>query len=216
MAPEPEKISFERQIAHRYSSYDTPFWVRENSREGRWHNPGDGPTQYLSLSTDGAWAELIRNEELRAEDEVAMVSVSMWAVLIEGGVIADYSTFEAAERSGFDPEALVSEEYEQCQREGARLRRDGFSGVVAPSAALPGALNVTLFGARMMSTWDRPKFLASSIPATIITKGAPPPGLLLRVRRLGTPHSGLVEHLANRVKKSTTTDLDQGGGTAGT
>jgi hypothetical protein len=44
-----------------------------------------------------------------------MVSVSMWAVLIEEGVIADYSTFEQAERSGFDPAALVSEDYERCQ-----------------------------------------------------------------------------------------------------
>ena len=194
MAPEPERIRIERQIAHRYSSYDTPFWVRENSQAGRWHRPGDGPTQYLSLSTDGAWAELIRSEELRVEDEVAMVSVSMWAVLIEEDLIANYSTFEQAEKSGFDPAALVSENYEQCQSEGARLRKEGFSGVIAPSAALPGTLNVTLFGARMMSSWDRPKFLASSIPATIIAKGAPPPGLLPRVRHLGTPHSGLVEY----------------------
>lgn len=216
MAPEPEKIPIERRIAHRYSSYDTPFWVRENSQAGRWHRPGDGPTQYLSLSTDGAWAELIRNEELRVEDEVAMVSVSMWAVLIDEGVIADYSTFGQAERSGFDPAALVSEDYEQCQREGARLRKAGFAGVIAPSAALPSALNVTLFGARMMSTWDRPKFLASSIPATIITKGAPPPGLLVRVRHLAAPHSGLVEHLANRVPNPTATDPDQEGDAAGT
>ena len=120
MAPEPEKIPIEGRIAHRYSSYDTPFWVRENSQAGRWHRPGDGPTQYLSLSTDGAWAELIRNQELRIEDEVAMVSVSMRAVLIEEAVIADYSTFEQAERSGFDPAALVSENHEQCQSEGAK------------------------------------------------------------------------------------------------
>jgi len=211
MAPEPEKIPIERQIAHRYSSYDTPFWVRESSHPGRWHRPGDGPTQYLSLSTDGAWAELIRNEELRTEDEVAMVSVSMWAVLIEEGVIANYSSFERAERSGFDPAALVSENYEQCQSEGVRLRKEGFSGVVAPSAALPGTLNVTLFGARMMSTWDQPQFLASSIPATIITRGAPPTGLLPRVRHLGTPHTGLVEYLADRVQKPTATDPYKGG-----
>jgi hypothetical protein len=210
MAPEPENFPIERRIAHRYSSYDTPFWVRENSQAGRWHRRGDGPTQYLSLSADGAWAELIRNEELRAEDEVAMVSVSMWAVLIEGGVIADYSTFEQAERSGFEPAALVSENHERCQEEGVRLRRGGFSGVIAPSAALPGTLNLTLFGARMMSTWDRPSFLASSIPATIITKGAPPPGLLPRVRHLGAPHNGLVEYQARQVQNRTAPDPEQG------
>jgi RES domain-containing protein len=216
MVPEPETITIERQIAHRYSSYDTPFWVRENSQAGCWHRLGDGPTQYLSLSTDGAWAELIRNEELRAEDEVAMVSVSMWAVLIEEGRIADYSTFEQAEQSGFDPAALVDEDYQRCQGEGARLRERGFSGVLAPSAALPGVSNLTLFGARMASSWDRPKFLASSIPATIITKGAPPPGLLPRVRHLGAAHSGLVEYLAKRALRPTSTDPGRGSSVADT
>jgi RES domain len=206
--PEPETISI-RRIAHRYSSYDTPFWVRENSQAGRWHRRSDGPTQYLSLSTDGAWAELIRNEELRAEDEVAMISVSMWAVLIDQGMIADYSTFEQAERSGFDPSALVDEDYERCQLEGARLRALNFAGVTAPSAALPGATNLTLFGARMASTWDRAPLLASSIPATIITKGAPPPGLLERVRHVGTAHGGLAEHKAKSSAKPTSTDPDQ-------
>ena len=62
-----------------------------------------------------------------------MVSVSMWAVLIDEGVIADYSTFEQADESGFDPAALVSENYEQCQSEGARLPKQGFSGVLAPA-----------------------------------------------------------------------------------
>jgi hypothetical protein len=183
-------------IAHRYSSYDTPFWARENSQPGRWHSHGDGPTQYMSTSTDGAWAELIRKEELRTEDEVAMVSVSMWAIAVDHQMIVDYSTFERAEAAGFDPAALVDEDYERCQREGARLRALRYGGVLAPSAALPGALNLTLFGPRMASTWDRPPLLASSLPATIITKGAPPPGLLPRVRRIGVPHPILVAHLS--------------------
>jgi RES domain-containing protein len=194
---EPPEIEI-KTIAHRYSSYDTPFWARESGQPGRWHARGDGPTQYMSASTDGAWAELIRREELRTEDEVAMVSVSMWAIAIDHQMIVDYSTFERAESVGFDPAALVEENYERCQREGARLRALNYHGILAPSAALPGALNLTLFGARTASTWGRPPLLASSLPATIITKGAPPPGLLVRVRRLGTPHEALSAHLAAR------------------
>ena len=202
--PEPELTTLELngRIAHRYSSYDTPFWVRENSLPGRWHVRGDGPTQYLSLSTDGAWAELIRNEELRTEDEIAMVSVAMWAVLINQGMIIDYSSFQLAELAGFDPSALVDENYERCQREGARLREEGYAGVLAPSAALPGATNLTLFGARVASTWDRPHLLASSIPATEITKGAPPLGLLARVRHVGAPHADFVAYTAARSEKA--------------
>jgi hypothetical protein len=190
-----------KATALRYSSYDTPFWVRENSQVGRWHVHGDGATQYLSLSTDGAWAELIRNEELRTEDEVAMVSVSMWAADIDQGMVVDYSSFERAEQAGFDPSALVDEDYVRCQREGARLRGLNYAGVVAPSAALPGAVNLTLFGPRIASTWGRTTLLASSIPATIITKGAPPPGLLSRVRRAGTQHTGLVAHMSTVASK---------------
>jgi RES domain len=181
-------------IVYRYSSYDTPFWVRENSQPGRWHTRGDGPTQYLAASTDGAWAELIRREELTTEDEVAMVSVSMWAIAVVQQLIVDYSTFGRAEAAGFDPAALVDEDYECCQREGIRLRTMGYGGVVAPSAALPGSLNLTLFGPRMASSWGRPPLLASSLPATVLTKGAPPPGLLGRVRRIGAPHTTLVAH----------------------
>ena len=186
------------QIAHRYSSYDTPFWARENTQPGRWHARGDGPTQYLSLTTDGSWAELIRNEELRTEDEVAMVSVQMWAIAVNEALVVDYSTFERAADAGFDPEALVDEDHSRCRHEGARLREQGYGGVLAPSAALPGAVNLTLFGARVASTWDRPPLLASSLPATVITKGAPPPGLLPRVRQIGMSHEGLIAFSAAR------------------
>ena len=188
-------------IAHRYSSYDTPFWARENTEPGRWHSRGDGPTQYLSRSTDGAWAELIRNEQLTSEDEVSMVSVQMWAVAVNDAMIVDYSTFERADGAGFDPEAFVDEDYARAQQEGMRLRRLGYSGVLAPSAALPDAINLTLFGPRIASTWDRPPLLASSLPATVITKGAPPPGLLARVRQVGAPHVGLAAYRAARAAR---------------
>lgn len=190
----PPVVTLDNAIAHRYSSYDTPFWARENTQPGRWHARGDGPTQYLSLSTDGAWAELIRNEELRTEDEVAMASVSMWAVAVSQAMIVDYSSFARAAAAGFAPRALVDENYRRCQQEGARLRQLGYTGVLAPSAALPGAVNLTLFGPRMASTWNRPPPLASSLPATVIAKGAPPPGLLAHVRKIGASHADLVAY----------------------
>ena len=187
--------------AYRYSSYDTPLWVRENTLPGRWHGRGDGPTQYLSLSTDGAWAELIRAEELTSEDEVAMVSVPLWALEVRQAMVVDYSTFELAEESGFDPAALVSDDHRRCRREGRRLRALGYAGVLAPSAALPGAVNQTLFGPRVASTWGHPPLLASSLPATVIAKGAPPPGLLPRVRQLGTQHAGLAAYRGARRRR---------------
>jgi len=187
------------RVAYRYSSYDTPFWARENSEPGRWHPAGDGATQYLSLSADGAWAELIRHEQLTSEDEVAQVSMQLWSVSVGQGMVADYSTFALADRAGFDARALVAEDHGSCRREGARLRELGYRGVLAVSAALPGEVNLTLFGPRTASTWGRRPLLASSLPATVIAKGAPPAGLVGRVRRIGTPHAGLAAYrLAGR------------------
>lgn len=193
----PPTVDIDR-IVHRYSSYDTPFWVRKNSEPGRWHDHADGPTQYLAYSTDGAWAELIRNEDLTTEAEVALVSVQMWAIQVNQAMVVDYSTFERAEDAGFNPAALVDDEYTCCQREGARLRRLGYSGVISPSAALPGEINLTLFGPRIASNWNGPPLLASFLPATVITKGAPPPGVLARVRQIGTPHAGLASYRSAR------------------
>ena len=204
---DPQVVHVDR-IVHRYSSYDTPFWARENTEPGRWHARGDGPTQYLSLSTDGAWAELIRNEELTTEDEVAMVSVPMWAISVHQGMVVDHSTFGLADAAGFPVDALVDEAYDRCQREGARLRELGFSGILAPSAALPGAVNLTLFGPRIASRWEQRPLLASSLPATVITKGAPPPGLLARVRQRGMPHAALDAYLKARHRSARTDDPD--------
>jgi RES domain-containing protein len=112
--------------------------ARANSQPGRWHSAGDGPTQYLAMSTNAAWAELIRNEELTTEEEVALVGIKMWAVQIERALVGDYSTLEKADAAGFDPEALIDDDHSRAQVEGTRLRAAGYHGVLAPSAALPG------------------------------------------------------------------------------
>jgi hypothetical protein len=175
----------------RYANYDTPFWSRPNTLPGRWHLPGEGPTQYLSLSPAGAWAELIRHEELHTEDEVAQVRTKLWVAELNAGNLADYSDFERARAAGFDPEALVDGDHSRCQREGTRLRSLEYRGVVTPSAALPGAINVTLFGARYAIRWMVQPLTASAIPAAIAAIGAPPPGIGGRVRHYGERHEGL-------------------------
>lgn len=186
--PKPELTGFD-EVAFRYSNYDTPFWVRPNSQPGRWHWFGDGATQYLSTTVDGAWAELIRAEELRTEQETTLVRMPIWAAEVNVQRIAYYSTFDRAEAAGFPPEALIEDDYSICQAEGRRLRDAGVQGVLAPSAALSGSKNLTLFGPRIASTWDLRPLLASSIPAMKMAVGAPPEGIVERVRHRGEPHA---------------------------
>lgn len=175
----------------RWTDYDTPFWARPNTRDGRWNSAREEPTQYWSLLPDAAWADLIRQEHLATEEEVGLVRIPVWVAAVRVENVADYSTFEKAHACGFSPEALVADEYEESQAEARRLRQLGYAGLLTPSAALPEALNLTLFGARLLGTWGKPPDLASAIPACRVAVGSPPPGLVGRVRRRGTPHPGL-------------------------
>lgn len=181
-------------IAYRWSDYDTPLWARPNSSAQRWNRTRETPTQYLSLSPEGAWAELIRAEDLASVADVRHVSMPLWALQVRETHVADYATFERAAAAGFPPEALVDEDHERCRAEGTRLREHGFRGVLAPSAALPRAVSLTLFGARMAIAWDsgEDRRLASFLPARQLAVGRPPDDLLPRVRRRGAPHAGLV------------------------
>lgn len=203
LEPKPKLTRFDG-VVFRYSNYDTPLWVRPNTEPGRWHRPADGLTQYLSTTVDGAWAELIRAEGLRSEQEVAVVRMPMWAAEVHVQRIADYGTFEKAEAAGFAAGALIDDDYAPCQEEGSRLRRSGFQGVLAPSAALPGSLNLTLFGPRIASTWQTRPLLASSIPATKIAVGSPPEGVVGRVRHKGEKHDLYEEfRTASRARRGT-------------
>src|SRR5947209_13497503 len=153
MAPSEIPTLTFRGIAYRYSDYDTPFWARSNTKPGRWHLPGDGPTQYLSLSTAAAWAELIRAEDLHRQEEMMLVYMPIWEASIEQAAIVDYSDFPLAEAAGFAPDALVDDDHTRCQLEGQRLRSLGYPALIAPSAALPADLSATLFGPRLGLDW---------------------------------------------------------------
>jgi len=177
------------QVLYRYCDYDTPFWARSNTKSGRWHTAGDGPTQYLSSTTDGAWADLIRNEALVTEEEIALVRMPLWQCRIDQAYIVDYSDFEKAEAAGFPPDALIDDDQERCRAEGKRLRELGYGGITAPAAALPGATTTTLFGGKVSIDWSATTRLASAIPAAVLTVGAPPRGLLARTRFIGQKHA---------------------------
>ncbi|MFO0449794.1 MAG: RES domain-containing protein [Pseudomonadota bacterium] len=102
----------------------------------RWHDAGEGPVQYLADTPVGAWAELLRHEEIREPEDLAGVVAVLWAV---------ESPAEAAETEA-DPIALPDlptavlvggrATYEACRAEARRLRARGIRRLVAPSAAL--------------------------------------------------------------------------------
>lgn len=196
----PPNVSLQTRV-YRATSYDVPLRVATNRRSGRWNIAGAGSVQYLCLDAQAPFAEKIRHEDLRSEEEVGTYTVALWELEVNEGVVVDYSTFEKAEDAGFPPDALVDDDHERCQKEAQRLIGLGARGVLSPSAALPGSVNLTLFGQRVEVRWGAKPGVASAVPAQKLVTGHPPTGLAARVRFVGDPHPLLVEHFAARRAK---------------
>ncbi|HWK27569.1 MAG TPA: RES family NAD+ phosphorylase [Solirubrobacter sp.] len=175
--------------AFRYSGYDVPFWDRENTRPGRWNHARGGWTQYWSLCPEASWAELLRYEEISTEAELDEVRMPLWVCRIPKLRLVDLTVPENRAAWGLTEEDLVADDWSAAQAAGVRLREAGVPGIVVPSAALPGHRNVTLFGRRRAIDWHTKTTLASTLPATRVAIGRPPPGLIPDVCRLGPGHS---------------------------
>jgi RES domain-containing protein len=169
-------ITFKRcqGVAYRATTYDTPLWVSPNSRPGRWSHPEDGTiAQYCTLDVASALAEMVRYENLRQAEEARELRVSIWELRIDEGAIVDYSTPNRAARKGFEWEPLISDSWDECRAEGLRIMQTGGRGVIAPSAALPQGVALTLFGPRTEIAWGAEPSLSIQIPTRHILRGAP-------------------------------------------
>ena len=175
-------------VAYRATSYDVPLWVSPNRRSGRWNVAGEALTQYLALDAEAPFAEVLRHEDLRTKEAASHYSSTIWQAQIEEALIVDYSSFALAEQAGVDPAALVDDDLERCQAEASWLKDEGARGILSPSAALPGSINLTLFGPRVGVGWATTAKLASAIPVQRVATGHPPPGLTKRVRYFGQFH----------------------------
>jgi RES domain-containing protein len=182
-------------IAYRAATYDVPLWVEPNRRNGRWNIAGHGCTQYFCLDPEAPFAEQLRHEDLRKEDEAATYRTTLWQGRIDEASVVDYSTFEGAEAAGFPAEALVEDDHERCQAEGSWLVSHGVTAVLSPSAALPGSTNVTVFGPRVPVSWNTERRLTSQMPVQKLSTGPPPVGLTARVRYFGEPHPLLASYV---------------------
>lgn len=117
-------------IAFRHADPRFPFlWESPDQPGGRWHAPGAGPVHYLADTPDGAWAELLRHEEITDPADLAGIRRSLWAIELPE-LPTDRPELPQAVLHG--PPAT----YPRCRREAALLRAEGRTGLTAPSAAL--------------------------------------------------------------------------------
>jgi len=103
-----------------------------HQRPARWHGTGEGPVQYFADTPTGAWAELLRHEEISDPADLAGLAARMWAVRIVDIQMHEPQLPLAALTSTPDG-------YEDCRKEARRLRAAGAVRLVTLSAALrPG------------------------------------------------------------------------------
>lgn len=193
-----ERAAF-RQVGHQ----QPPLWhdagldgipVQPN---GRWHRRGEHYAQYMALSAAGAWAELIRYFSLRTPESVVEQRRSLWQAYVALDDVADLSSFDQWAECGLDPKTAVADDLAGCQDLAAWLHGEGYRGVLAPSAALPDSVNLTVFGGRYeYLAADDPSALRERDPdrwlrVALAAEGAhPPQELVTRTRYLGQPHGG--------------------------
>jgi hypothetical protein len=118
-----------------------------NQPAGRWSRGGQSYAQYLSLSEDAAWAEFIRAAHVNTAKAAAGKRRHMWICQVHDFAIADLRSVGTLRECDVDP-AVVVGPFEPCQEIGAELVEAGYRGVIAPCAALEGALSLSLFGPR--------------------------------------------------------------------
>lgn len=164
---------------------------------GRWHDEGKNYAQYLSLTSDGAWAELIRHYGYRTDQDLVKLRSNLWWFEVVETEIADLSSFTKAHECGLDPAILIDDEMADCQALARELRSAGFRGVLSASAALPGARNLTLFDPRRehevrytLGTFaaGNPRLDFYLTTAKLVDRGSPPAYLLADARYYETPH----------------------------
>jgi hypothetical protein len=98
----------------------------------RWHGIGEGPVQYFADTPTGAWAEVLRHEEITDPADLAGLAARIWAIHISDIEMHEPKLPLAALTSRPDG-------YEECRREARRLRAAGAVRILTVSAALkPG------------------------------------------------------------------------------
>ena len=114
---------------------------------GRFHRQGEGYCQYLSVTAFGAWAECARFYSIRSADRAGELRRNLWVVHVDEENLADLSSLDRYDACGLDPRIAVGD-HGESQALADELRDAGYRGLLSPSAALPGSVNLSLFGER--------------------------------------------------------------------
>jgi len=178
------------RVGFRHVDSRYPFlWEDSSQPAARWHEDGSGPTQYISETSDGAWAEFLRHEEITDPTELVGVARSLWAIQLP-------SDIDEAEQVSIAAAVGGPASYAACQAYASTRRKAGIAVLDVPSAALVAGGaggQVTDRGLHEASAMDGRNWVLYGSYANmrgwrVIDAGAPPVRVLGLVRPL-TPQS---------------------------
>lgn len=122
-----------------------PLFRADPPSDGRWQRGETIGGLYFADSEDTAWAEWYRAlaEFGIPPDRQMPRDLWRWQIKVEG--IADLSTTDRLDAAGLKAPRPSHRDWAAFQDLGERLWREGFGGILAPSAARPGHGVLCLF-----------------------------------------------------------------------
>ncbi len=130
-----------RQIPHGAD----PQLAPEPAPSGRWQRGAVVRAVYFADTPETAWAEWYRFLAEVALPPSRAVPVDLWRWRVRINEIADLSSTARLEKVDLPVPVPGRSSWEPFQQCGERLHREGYRGVLAPSAARPGSLVLCLF-----------------------------------------------------------------------
>jgi hypothetical protein len=164
-----------------------PFLWEDGTRQppSRWKSAGaPDPVHCLSDTADGAWAELLRHEEITDPTDLQGIERDLWAVEI-------HDQEPAAVEPSLSPKILRGDTstYRACRAEAARIFDGGYRSFSAPSAALVAG------GARGQVTDGGLRPGPDREGRIVVLIGARPDAVGWRAARRGRPGRELLERM---------------------
>ena len=112
--------------------------------EGRWNNPYEFGCLYLSIDAAGAMAEFrkaLRAGEVIGEHHLATVQINHLHPVAD--LTQPFTDFPAVDRRMLTSDDPIARKY--CHELATVARDAGYAGLLVPSAALPGGVNLVVY-----------------------------------------------------------------------
>jgi RES domain-containing protein len=158
-------------LKHTYPG-SAPLPERDPAPDNRWQRGAVVDALYLAESEATVWAEWYRHLAERMVPPLAQMPRELWSWQVDVEV-ADLSTPERLAAAGLAAPAPGRQSWPPFQRLGEQLWREGWAGLLTPSAARPAGQIVCLFrdehGVRGAEPLQPPRQIAEPPP--------PPAGL---------------------------------------